>query len=662
MNTVLALLAPKLLNALSLWIASCAIVWIGGPYIAIDHYTPLASVGNRLWVILALFVFWAAKLGRDFLQAKKEAIEVNQANENLTKHFQSALQFICKTDINGQKGKIHLAKLPWYLLVGTPSSGKSSLLHRSGLKYILSKKILTDKAPEATRNCDWWVSKQAVFLDTNGQYAAANSRTKITKLWQHLLNLIAYYHPRQKPEGILLVISIDSLINRSKSNRQLKQRLKEIHKTFGNQIPIHIVLTKLDRLQGFQAFFQNLDAEEREQLWGIPLTQQDIVKHHLTEIVNEGFAALLTRLNQRIIWRLHQELNVDTRDLIKDFPIQLETLQEPLVALLHQLTDSLTLPINLQGVFFTSVLQSQRHKTVDQLLAPITKCFDLHTQDIKPRFARKNKTFFVKQLLSDRLLMNNVSSLASRHLSPVKTWLQRGTLLGSILVIGLFTYHLAHDFSDYITRIHQAEQAITEYKLLAQTYSPDTITLNQALQTLNTLSETMADIKTSLPRHTWMPPVGQHSEKTLMQSLSITYEHALQEVFLPALANDLATEIQTAPQVPLAAVKVYLMLGTPSQQDKDFMLSWLSAYWKKQWTHNTIKRDELEIYLKQALSLPHPATHLQAAVIQKARLLLAKQILPPALSQGQTLSALPMSHQALLSVPSVQPSPPPNRK
>ena len=102
MKTLLELLAPKLLSSVLVLALLCAGVWIGGPYLAFAGKMPFAAVSNRLIVILVLTLAWCVKNLQSAVQAKQDAVEINDANESLTKHFKSALSFIQKTQLKQQ--------------------------------------------------------------------------------------------------------------------------------------------------------------------------------------------------------------------------------------------------------------------------------------------------------------------------------------------------------------------------------------------------------------------------------------------------------------------------------------------------------------------------------------------------------------------------------
>ncbi|EGH05201.1 OmpA/MotB, partial [Pseudomonas amygdali pv. aesculi str. 0893_23] len=63
-----------------------------------------------------------------------------------------------------------LYALPWYLVIGQPASGKSTMLYQSGLNFPYAEREGARVAGlGGTRNCDWFFSSEAVLLDTAGR-------------------------------------------------------------------------------------------------------------------------------------------------------------------------------------------------------------------------------------------------------------------------------------------------------------------------------------------------------------------------------------------------------------------------------------------------------------------------------------------------------------
>ena len=74
-----------------------------------------------------------------------------------------------------QTSKDPIYNLPWYLFMGLPGSGKSTLIVQSGFSfsYTEPKKPLGKPSVSPTEGCDFWVANEAVFIDPSGRYFAS---------------------------------------------------------------------------------------------------------------------------------------------------------------------------------------------------------------------------------------------------------------------------------------------------------------------------------------------------------------------------------------------------------------------------------------------------------------------------------------------------------
>ena len=73
----------------------------------------------------------------------------------LEKTFAGAVQFLKSTKVDSSANAKSLFELPWFLVLGGPQTGKSSLLAHSGLNFILTKKsTVSGHVIPTTTHCD----------------------------------------------------------------------------------------------------------------------------------------------------------------------------------------------------------------------------------------------------------------------------------------------------------------------------------------------------------------------------------------------------------------------------------------------------------------------------------------------------------------------------
>ncbi len=110
----------------------------------------------------------------------EEAADSGQANlsrpsgsyDDIHQAAEETVQFLKSSNLGSGKEAVY--ELPWYLVIGNPKSGKTSLSLPSGLNFqtLPSQRQSEQKMVRPTRNIDWRVTNDAVFVDTAGRYQA----------------------------------------------------------------------------------------------------------------------------------------------------------------------------------------------------------------------------------------------------------------------------------------------------------------------------------------------------------------------------------------------------------------------------------------------------------------------------------------------------------
>ena len=73
--------------------------------------------------------------------------------------------------------------------------------------------------------------------------------------------------------GVLVTIPVESLIGGSEQDidtlaRQVRGRLQDVYQKLHVDVPVYLVLSKADKLLGFDEFFDQLTREESDQVLG----------------------------------------------------------------------------------------------------------------------------------------------------------------------------------------------------------------------------------------------------------------------------------------------------------------------------------------------------------------------------------------------------------
>jgi type VI secretion system protein ImpL len=202
------------------------------------------------------------RLGSEYRVAGEQSPQEFQAK------FTAALRRFRALPQNAGKGDSTYA-LPWFLMIGPAAAGKTEAIKFAGVFS-----ALTSIGPEGpTQNCDWWVSNSMLLLDTAGRYTIPEDLERDRGEWYRLLRSISYYHGREPLNGMIVSVAADYLASQPDEKMrgdagQVRERIEETIKELGTDIPIYVLVTKCDLLEGFTEFCGALPARALNQAVG----------------------------------------------------------------------------------------------------------------------------------------------------------------------------------------------------------------------------------------------------------------------------------------------------------------------------------------------------------------------------------------------------------
>ena len=400
------------LKPLSILLTCAVVVWFLGPHLSLASHAILKSRWHRLLVISLFVAAFAVQLYLAYRkeQLKKAAIPsaLDKKLQTLEGQIRGAINFLNKPLVNNQGTDYKLHHLPWYLLLGPASAGKTTLLANSNINFILKKQIKPEdiKNISTTESCSWWVTHDSVLLDVPGNYINLSSEgvEPPNAVWPHFLDLIKKFRPDNPMNGVVVTLPLSDLIHQEAREHlieNLKNRIGELRSKFGNGIPFYFTITKCDLLPGFTEFFGDCGSDELSQAWGVTLPA-NTDNAALSTVFATRFNALIKRLNKQLIWRLHQERGLLERVHVKDFPLHIERLKDILVQVLKSLSSPQS-GFALHGVYLTSAIQPP---TPDQskIQPQLTTNESQQALQIMHTPPMPSRSYFIRQLLLQGLL------------------------------------------------------------------------------------------------------------------------------------------------------------------------------------------------------------------------------------------------------------------
>jgi len=332
-------------------------IWIAGPYFAFGPYQPLATLTAQAITFAAIVACWALfawlkrrKASRASNQLAAAVVKQSQAEApsadvvQLRERFEEAVASLKQK----RRGRHSLYDLPWYVIIGAPGSGKTTALVNSGLHFPLEQRSGKGalRGVGGTRNCDWWFTDEAIFLDTAGRYTTQDSDAAADSAgWAEFLAQLRKYRGRRPVNGVIVAISAQDLMVLGQAGREghiaaTRRRLHELNKELRIQLPVYVLVTKCDLVAGFTEYFDDVAQEGRTQVWGVTFPYEHTLKGAAAKAFPGEFDALIGRLNERVFQRVEEERDVRRRAKVFAFPQQMAALREPITEFVTELFES----------------------------------------------------------------------------------------------------------------------------------------------------------------------------------------------------------------------------------------------------------------------------------------------------------------------------------
>jgi type VI secretion system protein ImpL len=638
-------------------VSAAALIWHAGPLIAIAGRVPLESEPARWAAIGLLAAVWllqvewraarAARRNRALLDGLMAAGARDLKGTTpevavLRQRFEQAMVQLKRTRIGGgsrlwaaMRGRPFVYQLPWYVIIGAPGAGKTTALVNSGLEFPLAEKddgkVL--RGVGGTRNCDWWITSEAVLIDTAGRYTTQDSdRSADRAAWLGFLDLLVRFRPRRPINGVLLALSVNDLLGvpapvRLAHAAELRARIDELQRRLGIRFPIYVLVTKTDLLAGFMEFFADFDKDERAQVWGVtfPHHAKDPAKDPAADplrIVAGELVALEKRLHECQLERLLAEPDRERRAAIHAFPQQWGLLRETLLDFVQAVfAGAGGQPPLLRGLYFTSA--TQEGSPVDRALGGLARKLGLAHRVVPP--ARPSgKTFFVTRLLRDVVFAE--SGLAGTNLGRerLRATLQWGVAGAAACAVGGVAGVALHAHK-------QGQDRAAEVAAFLPSLERDAAAARAAPQTELAPLVPVLDAMDALARPATRPAVryafGLDAGEQLEAAAHDAYRHLLKDAFLTRMAARLEERLRAADgpgQVErlYEALRAYLMLFGGTNFDRAALRSYLVAEWDDTLAEATpAQRQALQRHLDRLLAGGEVGapTQADAALIAQAR-------------------------------------------
>lgn len=629
------------------------LIWFAGPSIKFgeENTAPLASVISRLIAMIVLLVIWGLNNLRVQLQNKKhnedlvndlqenqKAIQqdpaVGQAAEELqqiNQRFSQALSTLKKLKFKGSGNSKALYELPWYIIIGPPGSGKTTALVNSSLDFPLAEQFGKGalQGVGGTRNCDWWFTNEAVLIDTAGRYTTQDSHRVIdSSAWEGFLGLLKRNRRRRPVNGAIIAISLQDLLTQSEAERAkhakiIRSRIDELMEKLEIRFPIYLMFTKSDLVSGFSEFFEDLNKDEREQVWGVSLPNApESSQSPDFDFLGAELKKLVVRVYDRVLWRVHQERDSRRRGAIQGFPIQMENVKVIAEDFVRQtfVNNRYQLQPYLRGVYFTS--GTQDGTPIDRLMTSVSANFGFPREASQPSHPQ-GKSFFLGTLFREVIFPESELVGSSRKYETMVWWGQRL----AYVALAVFTVATLIVWAGSVTRhkmfMTEVESYIGEYREASKRINAWSRDLKSVLPSLNALGK--ASIVYDQEEHPWLSGMGLYDSNVDIAA-DKAYEYKLKTLLLPKLLHNLEAYIKQGHKGGdlYNTFRVYLMFNKTEYMNKELIRDWFKSNWSRQMLGEGGVRNELEAHLNALLDLELEPAELNNKLVAQTRELLLR--------------------------------------
>ena len=362
--------------------------------------------------------------------AKKVAAPAGNYDD-INKSTEEVVQFL-KTSNLGEPGKDAVYSLPWYLVAGTPKSGKSSLVMGSNLNFqnLPSQRQSEQKFVRSTQNIDWRVTSDAVFVDTAGRYQSEDADAEE---WAGLIETIKKYRKVRPIDGFLLVVNTEKVLQSGDEEVEqmakiLRTRLDDVMTRTKIRFPVYMIFTNADSIEGFGDSFSTSKGEGKNLVWGatIPIEKSD----NAQTLFDGEYEILHDSLMKRRLLRLSAPFPPVRQLRIFNFPLHFGSARRKIGTFVSTMFRPNPFSENpfLRGFYFTAAPVARPQMPRDGRTMPPNQ-----PQTI-------GSTYFTERLFRDVVLRDKdlVRTMQEqKQRPPILGWVL--TALGALIVLSLMT-------------------------------------------------------------------------------------------------------------------------------------------------------------------------------------------------------------------------------
>lgn len=465
-------------------------------------------------------------------QAKAKALSQQEKTElnSLQDHWKSAIDTLRNSHLNKLGNPLYV--LPWYMVIGESGSGKSTSLNSARLASPI-RDTNRVQGISGTKQCEWWFFEQAVVIDTAGRYAMPVNEGQDKDEWQKFLSLLIKYRRKEPLNGLIVTVAADRLLEAGqeqleKDGLSIRQRIDELMRALGVRVPVYVLVTKCDLIQGVNRFCEQLPAKSLDQPMGI-INQE--LSTDVDAFVERALHTIDERLRNLRLQLLHQPEAKDSDPALLLFPEEFENLKQGLAMFMTSAfsTNPYQETPVLRGMFFSSGRQEGNPHShfsrsmgligAEEALPGTSKGLFLHD-------------FFAKILPRDRSLLTPTRKSVEWRALTGNLGLTSWVILG-VALCGLLSF----SFVKNVKTIRDFSHGISKSAPLRGDMPSDLATMERFRQDILKVEQQN--------RHWWIPRFGLTESIKVEKGLKEKFCRQFQDMILTPFDKQMASSMAT---------------------------------------------------------------------------------------------------------------------
>ncbi len=520
---------------------------------------------------------------------------VNQTAKNLMINFKVITKSKCRI----------FRKLPFYLGLSSKDSKSQQFFEKSGLDYL--------SFPCQSLG-QWHINNQAVILNLDTKQEDFWGIQSESNQWLEIVGFLKKFRKFRRLNGIIISLNFPEFVIQPESVlsgrvKELSKLIKILYKQFKYNIPLYFVFTEINTIAGFNEFFADLNAEQRNQILGI---QFPILQQPLSYFDNE-FNQLLNNINLHLFARLEAEREIDRRAKITCFPQQIMLCKPSLKQLIVE-TNELT----VRGMYFVG--NATTGKIVNFAMTAMAMRFGLITHESSYSISKQD--YFSKKILPDLILKDSDIIQINSKVQKIKNMTRRTCWIIAIAILSIAGFGFSVSYAHNSQSIDAMMQILPQYRQAYLALKSSETSLQAPLKILNLLNS-MQNLKLYF--------LGYEAFQ-INDKLDNIFQETMSTQFMPRvffqLGNILKHKINN-PEILYEALKGYLVFSPIAASHSEWIKPPIQRYIFTKYHDSPGGGFNINQYLNKALKYPVNSLPLNQELVKKTRESLRK--IPPAL-------------------------------